>query len=749
VEAFLVFGLDARSGNNIAKGGFTAPVFPVKLPLVELSVQLQSYERWRAAMQEKGKNVYRFSCLVLVLAVLGAGATAVSAQAAPADDLEALQRALDRIGEGTPADPREERSPAHRGAYNVMEFGAKGDGVTDDTAAFQKALNAAFWDGGGVVSAPTGRFLIQTHLVIPSNVTLEGVWRKPHWGQYATGDRARAGTAGPAPSGSTEPPEMMGTILLAVEGKGEEDGTPFITLNGAATDAPAGMAAPMVNGTVSGITIFYPEQIRANPPHAYPWTIRGNGDDCGILNVNMVNAYQGVDFGTYACGRHFIDGLYAYPFKTGIYVNATFDVGRLHNIHLWPFFDVDPKSPLWEYTRAHGTAFKFGRTDGEQIINCFSIFYNIGVHLIGGPVRESGPGEPERFEYFGGAGAFTNVYIDVSETSILVDDSMENSGYSFNNCFIMGQVVVGPRNRGPIRFNGCGFWATSDLDSHAVLSGVSAVIFTGCHFANWDRANEGAPCIYADARRVLITGNEFLNIRPNKTKVVLGPNVRDAVITSNLMMGGVDIENNAPAYADVQIAQNAGSEVEGSIRRWTIVGPFPNAEIPGIDDPNTPSRTGFDTDFLESIGGEEEAVLRLSTPVTYATQDGETITRVAANVPTNDAARLDFARRLKTNHQVGYAFVEFESDAAKEYDIFFGSADSAKIWVNGELVHSVWTPERTFAPGQDRFKIQAKEGLNRMLVKVEKGPGSFWEFMLEARDKDGGALDLLRSYQQQ
>ncbi len=688
--------------------------------------------------------MYKLSCLLLVVAALTAGAFA---QGAPSDDLTALQRALDRIGEGVPADPRLDRSPAHRGRYNVMEFGAKGDGVTDDTAAFQRALNAAWWDGGGIVTAPTGRFLIATHLIIPSNVTLEGVWRKPHWGQYATGERAMAGTAGPAPSGATEPPEMMGTILLAVEGQGDEDGTPFITLNGAATDAPKGMATPMVNATVSGITIYYPEQIRANPPHAYPWTIRGIGDDCGVLNVNMINSYQGVDFGTYAAGRHFVDGLYAYPFKTGVYVHQTFDVGRLNNIHLWPFFDLDPNSPLWAYTRQHGTAFRFGRTDGEQITNCFSIFYNVGIHLIGGPIRESRPGEPERFEYFGGAGAFTNVYIDVSETAILVDDSMENSGYSFNNCFIMSKVVVGPRNRGPIRFNGCGFWATSDLDSHAILSGSAAVIFTGCHFANWDRANEGAPCIDADARRVIITGNEFLDIRTNRKKVVLGPNVRDAVVTSNLMMGGVDIENNAPAFADVQIALNAGSKVDATVRRWNILGPFPNPAIPGIDDPATPSRAGFDTDYLESIGGEKDAALRPGTEVTYTAKDGQSVTLRTTNVPTNDASRLDLARRLRAERQTGYAFFEFEADEEKEYDVYFGSADSAKVWVNGELVHSVWTEGRIFAPGQDRFKIQAKPGANRVLVKVEHGPGKNWEVMFEAFDAEGNAMNLSRGYQ--
>jgi hypothetical protein len=45
-------------------------------------------------------------------------------------------------------------------AYNVRDFGAAGDGVTKDTAAFQKALDTCAVSGGGDVRVPAGHYLI-------------------------------------------------------------------------------------------------------------------------------------------------------------------------------------------------------------------------------------------------------------------------------------------------------------------------------------------------------------------------------------------------------------------------------------------------------------------------------------------------------------------------------------------------------------------------------------------------------------
>lgn len=53
---------------------------------------------------------------------------------------------------------------------SVQQFGAIGDGVTDDTGAIQTALNS----GAGTIYVPPGTYAIKTSLTIPSNTTMAG-----------------------------------------------------------------------------------------------------------------------------------------------------------------------------------------------------------------------------------------------------------------------------------------------------------------------------------------------------------------------------------------------------------------------------------------------------------------------------------------------------------------------------------------------------------------------------------------------
>ncbi|QNK57259.1 right-handed parallel beta-helix repeat-containing protein [Paenibacillus sp. PAMC21692] len=60
--------------------------------------------------------------------------------------------------------------------YDVIDYGAVGDGTTDDRAAIQAAINAAQGDGGGVVFLPKGNYAVSSTLNITGhNVGICGV----------------------------------------------------------------------------------------------------------------------------------------------------------------------------------------------------------------------------------------------------------------------------------------------------------------------------------------------------------------------------------------------------------------------------------------------------------------------------------------------------------------------------------------------------------------------------------------------
>lgn len=414
-------------------------------------------------------------------------------------------------------------------SFNVREYGAVGDGTTDDTAAFQKAMDACAEQGGGVVTVPTGQYLIKTHLNIPGAVTLEGVWRTPPTVQKYHK------VAGDPSSG----PELAGSVLLAVEGAGSEEGTPFITLN--------------TNSTLKGITVFYPNQTKTNPPVPYPWTIACAGaDNAGIVDVLLVNPYQAVDFGSRTSGRHFIRNLYAQPLRRGVFVDMCLDVGRLENIHLWPFWTAadGAENPVANYMMEHGEAFIFGRSDWEYVSNCFALGYKVGMKFV----RSHAPGVFDS----GGNYLFTQSGADLCDIAILVEEVQGHAGISFANSQIFGDIIVNETNHGMIRFTGCGLFGTikgNNGTGLAKIAGRGRVSFDNCHFYAIYRSFDADQLILMEEGRLAITDSLFINYWDapyNKTPIVLGENVRSAVITGNEFYGPAQIVNRSRGQAIVR-----------------------------------------------------------------------------------------------------------------------------------------------------------------------------------------------------
>ena len=132
--------------------------------------------------------------------------------------------------------------------------------------------------GGGGVFVPAKTYALKGTLTVPAATVLRGSNEYPFrsWGT---------------------PTKVVGTTLLAYAGKGNSSAEPFVFLNGA-------------DSGIQGLSIFYPEQsFNSTVPTEYPPTIRGSGDNVVVQNVFLVNPVFGIDFATFPCGRHLINGV--------------------------------------------------------------------------------------------------------------------------------------------------------------------------------------------------------------------------------------------------------------------------------------------------------------------------------------------------------------------------------------------------------------------------------------------------------
>jgi len=343
---------------------------------------------------------------------------------------------------------------------NVTNYGAIADGKTDNTAVFQRALDDAYKAGGGKVMVPSGTFLISTHLNIPCDTSLVGEWEAP-----AAPTKFNPETGKVDMGLNAQDAIIAGSVLLAVEGAGSEDGPPFLFMER--------------NATLKGIIIYYPNQVSKPAPKAYPWTVRGWGDNVSIVDCLFINPYMAVDFGTMHCGRHYIRNLYAQALYKGLFIDKCYDVGRIENIHFWAFWSEhvlkDDGPELGEWMQQNATAFILSRSDWEYVSNCFAIGYYQGFDF-----KSSGPDGPGNY-------LLTQSGADCCDIAVNLEEAQGHSGVSFSNSQIFGRILVGEKNNAPVRFTSCGLFGAISVNGKPVaevvkIAGNGQVSFSNCHF---------------------------------------------------------------------------------------------------------------------------------------------------------------------------------------------------------------------------------------------------------------------------
>lgn len=87
--------------------------------------------------------------------------------------------------------------------FNVKDYGATGDGTTDDTSAIATAINAAAGAGGGQVYFPAGTY-ITSPISVPPGLTLEGVSGQAYYNATTTVPNSNTISRIKLKSGSTD-----------------------------------------------------------------------------------------------------------------------------------------------------------------------------------------------------------------------------------------------------------------------------------------------------------------------------------------------------------------------------------------------------------------------------------------------------------------------------------------------------------------------------------------------------------------
>jgi hypothetical protein len=287
--------------------------------------------------------------------------------------------------------------------FPVTSFGAKGDGSTDDTAAIQRAINAAGSAGGGTVVFGVTRYYTTGNLVVPTGVVLSGAAEGSF---FVSGQNPALITVAPT--------------LLVTNTSG-----PFLTLQG-------------VGAGVTDLLFHYPKQVPATAaaPRVYPYTILVTAPGTKVVRSLVTNAYNFLDI---EAGRVLARDLIIGAYHIGINVDHALDRVTVDNIFYRPEFDAfgdaNFPAPIDAYVTNNLIALKAGHVNGLQVSSLFTIEGYIGMLLTDSSDTSQGT--------LSGYGAGSDFDLEGVQYGIVATAS-QSPGYKFTNVAVQAACLAPP-----------------------------------------------------------------------------------------------------------------------------------------------------------------------------------------------------------------------------------------------------------------------------------------------------------------
>lgn len=225
---------------------------------------------------------------------------------------------------------------------SVKNYGAVGDGTTDDTAAVQAAIDS-LGTSGGTVTIPNGCSLyIASNLTIKANVSLKG----PFSLVGVNGDNVNY------PLALISAIKLNSSATITLKSGAGVDGI-FIYKNG--------LTFPQNNASSFAGTAF-----------------TADGNDVFVLNSMILGFAKAFYSSGWARAR--IDKVYI-DCQAGIELTQCFDVPRLTDIHCWPFVTYAGTGTLARHNRTGSAFYLHDGCDGPMLSNCFCYGYLNGFYF--------------------------------------------------------------------------------------------------------------------------------------------------------------------------------------------------------------------------------------------------------------------------------------------------------------------------------------------------------------------------------
>jgi hypothetical protein len=340
-----------------------------------------------------------------------------------------------------------------RDVVSVKDFGAVGDGVTDDTVAFVAAFTAIGTKGGTV--SFLDKHLIDVNMTVPANITIRG----------------SMSLVGSPKDNSSAPYGLMSALIV--------NSSATITLKGGAG--------------LDGVLLYRKGMtFPANDSSAFSGVaVTAGGDDTFLVNSQVLGFAKAFYSNGYQRPR--LKNVW-FDCSNGVHIVSCADIAYIDSCHGWPFATIASGNGGAALQRS-GSAFRFETMgDWNKISNCFAYAYSRGYYVTNcNSMTLHSCSADSTGSYAGQLGFVIDAGCEDSRLS-LCQAAAQETGYFISTIANLHTRLIG-----------CDSWACTN---HGVLIGGGDVhILGGIH-----RQVPNGVTISTTTSRVFIDFTRFTNI---------------------------------------------------------------------------------------------------------------------------------------------------------------------------------------------------------------------------------------------